>query len=391
MSNKRIYEKIDKEEFILRAKKIHNYNYDDILFKGYYKVVENIKCSIHGYFSKKGSNHLTDKKSICTKCRITEEFITKSKNKYGNNSFDYSNVIYTYQKNPVNLICKNHGSFNITPKNHLGINFGCLKCSEENVRINKKKFIERATKIHDNKYDYSSVKDIQKQDTKIIIKCPIHGNFNQYVYNHLKGNGCKKCSNKKINLNMFLKRARKIHGDIYDYSHLKENDIKGNGYDIVIKCKTHGDFKQRISHHTRGVGCPSCSESKGERKVRNYLNNKKIKFISEKRISFMDKNYRYDFYIPEKNLYIEYDGEQHFKKTGKTNYMSYGFAERIKDDKWKTMCIIHKNASLLRIHYNDDISKTLDKYIPIITDKSKQIYYSRNDYYKEINDIYEKY
>lgn len=64
------------------------------------------------------------------------------------------------------------------------------------MRYNTDTFIEKASEIH-NKYDYSKI-DFKNVNTKVTIICPIHGEFEQLPYNHLKGQGCRKCRRESL-------------------------------------------------------------------------------------------------------------------------------------------------------------------------------------------------
>src|SRR5690242_12957316 len=100
------------------------------------------------------------------------------------------------------------------------------KRSEEVITSQKtekfKQFIIRATLKYKNKYDYSLV-HYKGALLKVIIICRIHGEFEQSPSNHMKGEGCKKCRyirnglNSRLTQETFLKRAKAIHGDTYDY------------------------------------------------------------------------------------------------------------------------------------------------------------------------------
>ena len=90
-----------------------------------------------------------------------------------------------------------------------------------------------------------------------------------------------------------------------------------NGYEnkIIIICNKHGKFKQSPHAHLCGVGCPSCRESRGEKKVAEILKKHNINF--ERQVTFPDlkdvSNLYYDFYLPEHKILIEYEGLQHYK------------------------------------------------------------------------------
>ena len=121
-----------------------------------------------------------------------------------------------------------------------------------------KEFIDKAKKIHGNKYDYSKV--VYKNNyTKVCIICPEHGEFWQTPNNHLKGYGCSKCSgNCKKNNNDFITKAKNIHGDKYEYS--KINYINSRTK-ICIICPEHGEFWQTPNSHLSGCGCPECKKN----------------------------------------------------------------------------------------------------------------------------------
>jgi hypothetical protein len=117
-------------------------------------------------------------------------------------------------------------------------------------------FIEKAKLIHGNKYDYSLV-NYAKCEIKIDIICKIHGIFKQSPNGHLNGNGCMKCSGKKqLNNVEFIEKSHKIHGYLYNYDKV----IYKNRYtNVIITCKEHGEFLQKPNSHFLGYGCSKCS------------------------------------------------------------------------------------------------------------------------------------
>ena len=144
---------------------------------------------------------------------------------------------------------------------------------EQKPRISTKEFIEKAKKIHGDKYDYNKT-FFKNNQTKLIITCPIHGDFEQYPYHHLRGSGCKQCgfdkihNAKKDSVEIFIEKAKKIHGDKYDYSKVEyaNTDTK-----VCIICPEHGEFWQSPSNHLQGQGCKQCSLER--RKKKNDRNN----------------------------------------------------------------------------------------------------------------------
>jgi very-short-patch-repair endonuclease len=248
-----------------------------------------------------------------------KDFISNSK-KIHKNKYIYFKTIYKNSKREVIIICKKHGEFNQIPSVHMS-GHGCKKCSNEKLSLLKRQsidlFIKKSNKIHKNKYNYSKT-DYKNNKTEILINCPIHNAFYQRPDMHLQGHGCKKCSIdnlsnfNKSNFYSFVKKSKRIHGNLYDYSLVKY--IKSS-MKVKIKCKKHGIFTQTPNSHLSNHGCPICKLSKGELEIIKFLELNHINYISQKTFDgCKDKiKLKFDFYIPSKNLLIEYDGKQHFK------------------------------------------------------------------------------
>ena len=111
------------------------------------------------------------------------------------NRYDYSKLEYVNNKTKVCIICPDHGEFWQIPSDHLN-GKGCPQCAG-NVRYNKDTFVEKAKNIHNDRYDYSKVQYVNAH-TKICIICTEHCEFWQTPNNHLNGNGCPLCKNRKI-------------------------------------------------------------------------------------------------------------------------------------------------------------------------------------------------
>ena len=123
-------------------------------------------------------------------------------------------------------------------------------------KLTTEQFIQKAREVHGDKYDYSLVEYINSS-TKVKITCHEHGEFEQVPNNHLQGAGCIKCSRKVINKEQFVERARKVHGDKYDYSMVEYLEMLNN---IKVICPQHGEFEQRAFLHLKGQGCNDCAQ-----------------------------------------------------------------------------------------------------------------------------------
>lgn len=189
----------------------------------------------------------------------SSDFIQKAVEVHGD-LYDYSKVNYQNCKTPVTIICKMHGEFSQIPSDHLASK-GCRECGYLRMKIKQRltneEFIKRAREIHGDWYDYSKV-EYENTDTKIKIICKIHGEFSQIAGVHIYNkSGCPKCKGgRRLSTDDFKRRAREIHEDLYDYSKV---EYKGNKIPVVIICKIHGDFNQTpIVHICHGSGCKDC-------------------------------------------------------------------------------------------------------------------------------------
>ena len=302
---------MNRELLIERAKKVHGdkYDYSKVEYNGIHTKVC-IICPKHGEFWQEPNSHLHG--NGCPKCAglkklTTEEFIEKAKEVHGN-KYDYSKVEYVNGKTKVCIICPIHGEFWQTPSAHIHQKQGCIYCSGRKLNLNS--FIEKAKKIHGDKYDYSKVEYVNN-NTKVCIVCPEHGEFWQKPVNHLRGNGCPKCANEySPSTEEWIERAKQVHGDKYDYS---KSTYVNAATRICVICRKHGEFWVFPNNHLKGNGCPNCNKSKLENILSFYLIKNNIEFTFNKKFEWLKnkKALSLDFYLPEYNVAIECQGEQH--------------------------------------------------------------------------------
>ncbi len=320
-----------KKIFISKAVSIHGNQYD--YSNSVYKTVDTkleIICNKtnHGIFFQTPYKHINQKQG-CPLCGIEKskrkrikpfsKFVSQAINIHGD-KYDYSKSENDYKGafSKITIICKKHGSFKQTPDNHVNDGKGCYQCGLDSQSLlfsrTQEEFILMAREIHGNKYDYSLVQ-YKGADRKVTIICQEHGKWHQFASSHLKGHNCPKCTgNSGLTKEQFIKKAIKKHGEIYNYE--KSNYINAHKK-IQIKCSVHGYFKQTPSDHiySSGKGCPLCRETIGERKIRLYLERQNIEYRYQKR--FKDCNHKaslpFDFYLPNYNILIEFDGIQHFE------------------------------------------------------------------------------
>jgi very-short-patch-repair endonuclease len=163
----------------------------------------------------------------------------------------------------------------------------------------------------------------------------------------------------KYTTEIFKEKATLKYSDIYNYSLVNYIDSKTK---VDIICPKHGKFYQTPHNHLNGRGCPKCSESRGEKEVRLFLEKNNIKYQREKKFKNCKNKYLlpFDFYLPDKNILIEYDGMQHFRVN---EYFGgeIGFKATQKNDKIKNTYANEKNIKLLRISYWENVENKLNK------------------------------
>jgi hypothetical protein len=199
--------------------------------------------------------------------------------------------------------------------------FSCLECARvqhvpnTKYRWTTKSFIEVASVVHDNYYDYSRVTYIST-DKYVSIGCPVHGFFPQEAHSHLQGHGCKKCAGlEKKTTEQFVEKAKVVHGeDKYDYS---QTEYQATGKKIGIICHKHGEFIQLARSHTRGDGCKKCAKNGFSRIACTWMDeiarmhNLTIQHAmnsSEKRLCLPDHSFLLDGYCEETNTVYEFHG-----------------------------------------------------------------------------------
>jgi hypothetical protein len=338
------------------------FSYIEPLTDGPY--VSNFKCKIHNkYFdggvhsSQEGVRVATIRPSkiqnLCPDCkndnyfntwtRSVGEWVKIFKSNKNNKNYDYSKCkVYYFPKDGTsdavvnNIYCnvkglngKKHGLFakedkklnydgGVNVKLHANGQAQCPKCVCEN---RQKVFITKSIESHEENFLYDKVDFCNNPTIRTISK---NGNVNWY---------------------------RKV----------------------LIGCTNHEKplyFFQLDTSHQSGRGCPICRTSKGEKYINSILISKfgnKYKIIQDK-VNKEDAEQigskRFDFYIPELKVAIEYDGIGHFEPTfGGTDYarnLSYNIT--FENDNTKNAFIKSKNSNsngirLIRVPYTMEFSE----------------------------------
>lgn len=356
---KKMSKKLTKEEIVEKAKKIHGDRYDyseflkeDFEFKKYTQDIP-IIChekdehgKEHGMFFQQARHHANGCRCpICSKrkCGFTSsDFINKGEEIH-NKKYDYSLIekdkpLKNTTKELLPIVCheineegKEHGIFYQSYINHINKKHGCPICGGSKLKTTDE-FKKEAKKIWGDLYildkcEYKNCKE------KLIITCRKHGDFLVTPSDFLsKRNGCPKCKFDKSRKSKdeFIKESEEIFGKgtiIYDEVKYVNNQTK-----VTLICPIHGKFwKTPNLHLSQHQGCPMCSlknkiNSRLEEEIEEFLKIKKIEYIKQFKAKWL-KRMSIDFYLPQFNIGIECQGEQHFRKCGGKN--SYFTEEKI--------------------------------------------------------------
>lgn len=358
--------KLTQEEFINKAKEIHGNKYDYSKTK-YISSGSKIKyiCKIHGLCEQKANDHLSGRG--CKKCglangnkkkKLTQEEAVKKIKEIHGDKYDCSKMKFKNVSEKICLICKKHGEFWVRP-DMVFLGRGCPKCGKTK-NLTTEEFIDKAKEIHGDKYDYSLV-DYKNNCTKIKIICPEHGVFEQTPHQHInQKQRCPGCfGTKKFTTEEFIEKSKLIHGDKYNYNITNYINYKTP---LKIICLKHGIFEITPSHHLRKdnpQGCSVCAESNGERSIRiwlekhNYILNRDF-VKTQKFKDLKDKNFlSYDFYIPLKNLLIEFNGKQHYEWVKNLQPTLHDFHKQLHHDWLKRKYAKEHGIRLLTISYKE--------------------------------------
>lgn len=365
-------EVIDKSTFINKSNEIHNnkYDYKYVDYISMFNKVDIYCTKCNQTFPQTPNDHI-HKKNGCPSCaniinakklRLSkDDFIMRAADIHGD-KYNYDLTKFIDTKTKIDVFCKKHNeTFLITPGKLLE-GQGCSKCGKDKIKLEVEDVIEESKKIHGDKYNYDNSK-LSYVKTKTFFNffcksCEV--DVSQRVDEHLKGTKCKYCAGDIKDDLMFIKKATKIHDKRYSYL---KTVYKNHKEKIIITCKEHGDFKQTPKVHLGGSGCPKCNMSKGEIEISRYLKLNNISYIHNKTYSEYcntketDKKLRFDFFLPEFKLFIEYDGKQHTvaenfgsMKVSKENRFEN---EQKRDIRKNQIVKDNKDFKLLRIDYKD--------------------------------------
>lgn len=256
----------------------------------------------------------------------TEQFIIKARLAHGE-KYDYSNSLYTSAVSKIEIICPIHGQF-MQKASHHTAGHGCKNCADEARGQASRKgfdiFLKEASDKHSGKYSYQ-YKDNFLITDRVLISCPLHGDFYQVADTHLSGAGCKKCASESngrkqsISIDDFISRSSETHGSRYLYPNLKVSKCTDK---IIVTCRVHGDFEQQARDHYTGNGCQKCGYIAAIRKKKRsygFHGHSRSKYVS---IANSNKNGVSNLYV----IKASGNGENFYKVGISMNSVAHRFA-----------------------------------------------------------------
>lgn len=268
-----VAERFTGGEFVARSREKHGDAYDYSLVRyvnSQSKVT--IVCLTHGEFQQVPAKHLFGQGCAACGGRVrltTELFIARSRRVHGDR-YDYSRALYVNNRTGVTIGCGEHGDFQQQPDGHMS-GTGCPRCADRDrgrARTGTTaEFLAAAAAVHGDLYGYGSVRYVDS-GTNVTITCSRHGAFDQLPGSHLRGKGCPTCANAERSrwrtgsIEEFVRKARQVHGDIYDYSSVDYSRAQAK---VTIDCRAHGAFPQTPNGHLGGQGCPRCAQEANAR------------------------------------------------------------------------------------------------------------------------------
>lgn len=293
-------------------------------------------------------------------------------------------IIGEYVKATEKILCRckiDGWEWTATPHNLLR-NHGCPKCKSNNTANLTKKpiedFLSDFYKKNTNANNIEFLSDYKGVSHKIRCKCRIckHIWFPK-AEKLLLGQGCPSCNHCVARTTVsFKKELFTLNNEIKVIGEYVNVDTP-----ILCKCKKCNAEWSPIPYTIlHGSRCPKCHTSRGEEKCIKIFSDMNILYVQQKKFDNLvgvgNRKLSYDFYLPNYNLLIEFQGEQHEKPVafgGKTkNDAKKAFEKQQEHDKRKRDYAELHNIELLEIWYYD-----IDKIEEIIKNRITEVSYER--------------
>lgn len=354
---------IESDGYSLLSKK------DEVVYKFRYvklKTLLNIKCPnghiYHATFDvfKRGNRcKICSYEVAANKRKHSYEYIKSYFKKEG---YELLSNEYITVDDPLEAICPEQHKWNVSFGNFKS-GYRCPICSKNDKNM---KLLEDTYDIlQRNDYKVISFKENMDgffTDSIITIECKNGHIVDKSIKNIRNDKGCNICSGKdKKSLDEVIEIFKSE-----EYSVVSHNGYENNQSRFLLLCKNNHEWNITYANFQQGSRCPLCVDkiSKGESKILDYFNNKQIKYIYQYKTDKcgFKQLLPFDFYLPDYNILIEFDGEQHYKIIKHFGGLDKFIDRKIRDT-IKTIYCKENNITLIRIPYwdIDNIENILDK------------------------------
>lgn len=263
---------------------------------------------------------------------------------------------YKGTENKIEVSCPNNHTYEVFCNSFLA-GKRCRKCydmkNREKLLISYEDILSFINsigyKLHTSKDNYIDTKG------SVEVSCSENHRYRTRINTLRSGKRCRKCSAKESGLKAripYEKMVESVEKEGYKLLTEKENYNGTHAYCMFQCNKNHKPYRSTMAEFSQGSRCPVCKESKGEKKIRQILDELEINFIQQNK--FDDCKFKqvlaFDFYLPEYNLLIEYDGIQHYEIVEVFGGFD-GFVDTKIRDTVKNIYCERNNIELLRIPY----------------------------------------
>lgn len=309
-----------------------------------------------------------------------EEVVERLRELYGDD-YDYTQVDYKNNRTPITLRCKKHDVVLSRILQNLLKGWGCPACNKEqgktwaNVvektydpsrrseRWTTERFIAESKAYHgEGIFDYSQCHYVNKDTPVTLIRIADGAVVKVRPYDHLRHDAdygiAQRYYQGTTDKEKIRFLVRRLEENIETPIYVPMQKIEHSNKRFKCICPLHGEFYTSLFKIRNGKCCPECDgsrESVGERNVRRYLQSKNIKFEQEYRIEdekFFDTFARVDFYLPDLNTMIEFQGEQHYGIANKaiTHGSGKWQSQKKRDNHLRRYAVDH-NIRLIEVPY----------------------------------------
>lgn len=346
--------KISEKEILEYAKSVKEYKFMKLVsYKGVSSILE-FYCEKHNYTFQITYRNMAKRGNGCPKCsqdkrsnsrtKWTEDSIMKyikenTKLKLIKiNKFNGRNSIIT-------TLCEHGHECEVRFESVLYSN----ECKECNIRKDKKGvWTDNEIKKRVESEGYELIEILE--DKRIVVKCDCgHEPYETNFYNFNAGYKCKKCASeklsneKKYNIKYISNELNKINYKLISKEYIN------SWTPIKICCDKGHLFEMSWNCIQRGQRCPYCNKTNGEIEISRILNNNNIRYVFQYKFEdcINKKSLPFDFYLPDYNVCIEYDGEYHYRAIRGIEKLDY----QQHNDNIKTQYCERNNIKLIRIPY----------------------------------------